>query len=73
MPADTPVTIPVAPTVATAVAELTHVPPDGPDADNVVVPGAQILAVPVTDPADGNAFTVIGFVAVTVPQTFVTL
>jgi hypothetical protein len=73
VPVETPVTIPVAPAVATAGAELIHAPPLGPEADNVVVPGTQILVVPDTVPAEGSALTVMVFVAVTVLQTLVTL
>ena len=56
VPDDTPVTIPVeAPTVATPVLPLVHVPPLVPSLSVVVKP-AQTIAVPVMD--DGNAYTV---------------
>ena len=56
MPADTPVTTPVAPTtVATPVDPLDHVPPVVPSVKVMVVP-AQKAAEP--DTADGKALTV---------------
>ncbi len=57
MPADTPVTIPVEPTVETPVAPELHVPPDA-VLLRVVVAATQTVAVPVMEPALGEGFTV---------------
>ena len=72
VPVDTPVTKPPAATVAIAVAVLLHAPPPvPPETDSKVVPGKQIFAVPVIEPAVGRAFTVTTLVASTVPQPLV--
>ena len=72
VPADTPVTMPVVPTVATVVAVLLQVPPVVASLNPVVAP-AQTVAVPVMVPADGNGLTVTTLVAAAVPQPLVTV
>ena len=72
MPPDTPVTIPVLPTVAIPVAPELHVPPVTASVSAVVIP-AHTVAVPVTVPALGAAFTVTTLLADAVPHPFVTL
>ena len=62
MPEATPVTTPLAFTVAILVLVDDHVPPLAPSVRLVVEP-AQTVAVPVIEPATGNGLTVI--VAVT--------
>jgi hypothetical protein len=53
-----PVTIPVLPTVATVVPDDDHVPPLT-DAVKETEPAGHIVVVPETEPASGNAVTVI--------------
>ena len=72
VPAVTPVTVPVLPTVATAVAVLLHAPPVAASVKPVVEP-AHTVAVPVMLPADGNGLTVTTLVAAVVPQPLVTV
>ena len=72
VPADTPVTVPVVPTVATVVAVLLHAPPVVASLNPVVEP-AQTVAVPVMVPADGNGLTVTTLVAAAIPQPLVTV
>ena len=67
LPADTPVTTPLLFTVAIAVLLLLQVPPDVTSA-NVMVELTQTLDEPVIAATTGNAFTVIDFVALAVPQ-----
>lgn len=57
VPADTPVTMPVEVTVATAVLEELQTPPDVASA-NILVPRVQMAAVPVMDATTGNVFAV---------------
>jgi hypothetical protein len=67
VPADNPVTIPVAdPTVATEVLPLIHVPP--PTSVSVVVDPTQMLTAPGGDIAEGFAFTVTVDVVVQLPM-----
>ncbi len=70
VPADTPVTTPVAPTVATPALLLLHVPPVVALA-RVVVPFEHIVVPPVIAATVGSGFTVITLVAVAVPQPLV--
>jgi hypothetical protein len=70
VPAATPVTTPVEPTVATEVLLLLHVPPVTVSL-KVVVDEVQTVAVPVIEPADEDAPTVTTNVAVELPQAFV--
>ena len=66
-----PVTIPVAPTLATAVLLLVHAPP----VDvvlNVIVAPAQTVVSPEIIPANGSGLTVTTCVAAAVPQLLVT-
>jgi hypothetical protein len=72
VPAVTPVTVPVLPTVATPVAVLLHAPPVAASVKPVVEP-AHTIAVPVMLPADGNGLTVTVVVAAAVPQPLVTV
>ena len=72
VPADTPVTMPVLPTVATVVAVLLHTPPVVASLNPVVAP-AQTIAVPVIVPADGKGLTVTTLIAAAVPQPLVTV
>ena len=72
VPAATPVTMPVLPTVATVVAVLLHAPPVVASPNPVVAP-AQTVAVPVIVPADGNGLTVTTLIAAAVPQPLVTV
>ena len=72
VPADTPVTVPVLPTVATVVVVLLQAPPVVASLNPVVDP-AQTVAVPVIVPADGNGLTVTTLVAAAVPQPLVTV
>ncbi len=72
VPAATPVTTPVLPTVAMPVALLLHVPPVVALLSVVVLPTVTV-AVPVMVPADGNGLTVITLVVVAVPQLLVTV
>ena len=72
VPAATPVTVPVLPTVATVVAVLLQAPPVVASLNPVVAP-AQTIAVPVIVPADGSGLTVTTLVAAVVPQPLVTV
>ena len=72
MPSDRPCTTPPVDTEPTTGLLLVHVPPELPVVDKAVVAATQTLAVPVTEPADVTAFTVITTVAATVPQLLVT-
>ena len=72
VPDDTPITVPVLPTVATVVTVLLQAPPVVASLNPVVEP-AQTVAAPVMAPADGNGFTVIIDVAAAVPQPLVTV
>jgi hypothetical protein len=65
VPAATPLTTPVLPTVAMPVALLLHVPPVVALLSVVVLP-AVTVAVPVIVPADGKGFTVTVVVALAV-------
>jgi hypothetical protein len=67
VPADTPVTTPVALTVAFAGVELVHVPPVVALVNVVVPPGATVVA-PVVVLTIGIALTVITLVAAAMPQ-----
>ena len=73
VPATPPVTMPVAPTVATAGVTLLHVPPAERSVSAVVPPAGQSVSAPVIVPATGDGFTVTTVVAATVPQLFVTV
>ena len=65
VPEPTPVTKPVLLfTVATPIASDVHAPPAFPFELNVVVPAAQMVCVPLTVPAFGDAVTVTVLVAV---------
>ena len=69
VPAETPVTIPVdILTVAAAVFDDVHEPPEFPFEVNGVVPLAQMTVVPAIVPAFGAAVTVMVPVAFTIPQ-----
>ncbi len=73
VPADAPVTIPVAlPIAAIVVLDDVHTPPPAALLRVVVAP-AQTAAVPVIAPALGSGFTVPTVVTVAVPQLFVTV
>ena len=70
VPAATPVTVPVEPTVAADALVLLHVPPLVASFNDVVAPPSHTLGVPVIDAgAEGSGFTVT--LAVAVPQVFV--
>lgn len=71
VPLDTPVTTPVLLTMAMPVVELLHVPPPTLFVNVVVLPGHTVLA-PVIVPGLTVELTVTVFVAVAVPQLFVT-
>ena len=73
MPTERPRTTPPVETEPTAGFVLLHVPPELPVDDRAVVAPTQTLAVPVTDPAEAIALTVITEVAAAVPQLFVTV
>jgi hypothetical protein len=60
-------------TVTTEVSDVLQVPPASPEADNTVVEPSQTVVVPDIDPAFGNGFTVINWIATSVPQPFVML
>ena len=70
VPAATPVTIPVAPTVAIPGDTELHMPPVAASVRFVVAVG-QTMSVPVMVPATGNGFTVTTAVAAAVPQPVV--
>ncbi len=72
VPAATPLTMQVLPTVATPVAPLLHTPPVV-AFDNVVVLPAHTVAVPVIVPPDGSGLTVTTCVVVALPQLLVTV
>ena len=72
VPAATPVTIPVDPTVATDVVPEVHAPPLVPSLNAVVAP-AHNVAVPEIVPAPGTVFTVTTVVALALPQLLVTV
>ncbi len=73
VPAETPVTIPVVPTVATDVLPLVQAPPEV-VLDKVVTPPTQTLNVPDIEPTDGSALTVTTFVTNAAhPKLFVTV
>ena len=72
VPAATPVTVPVLPTVVTVVAVLLHAPPVVASLNPVVDP-AQTIAVPVIVPADGKGLTLTTLIAAAVPQPLVTV
>ena len=72
VPALTPVTTPLASTVAFDVETEVHVPPPAASAKLVVEP-AQTMAVPVIVPAIGIGLTVTICVPATVPQLLVTV
>ena len=63
VPAETPATTPVLPTVATAVLLLLQVPPEMLSISVMVLP-AQTVDAPEMDPADGAPNTVMWLVAV---------
>src|SRR6202000_256808 len=67
LPADTAVTTPVLPTVATIVFMLLHTPP-AVASRNVLVLPAQTAPLPVIVPAAGRALTVTPAEAINVPQ-----
>ena len=69
LPEDTPVTVPVEPTVAMAVLLLLHTPPAVLLPSAVAAP-AHRLPAPVMVPAAGNASTLIKVIVVAVPQPF---
>ena len=71
-PAETPVTIPPAVTVATAVELLVHTPPEVPSISVVVEP-AQTDVAPVIVPPEAVRLTVTDFVVVAEPQALVTV
>ena len=70
VPAVTPITDPVLPTVAIVVAVLLHAPPVA-ASDKPVVEPTHTVAVPVMVPADGNGLTVTTSVAIAAPQPLV--
>jgi hypothetical protein len=72
VPAVTPVTTPVALTLATPVDTELHTPPPAASVRFVVVVG-QTVRPPVIVPAFGAGFTVTTLVAATVPQLLVTV
>ena len=72
MPADTPVTMPVEPTVAIAVLLLLHVPPDVVSVNVKLLPEHKEDE-PAINPAIGKGLTVMIFLLVTVPQTLLTV
>lgn len=72
MPGAIPETMPDVPTVATAVALLDHEPP-GIVADMEAGEPIQIVTGPLMLPASGNGFTETVAVAMSVPQTLVTV
>ena len=72
VPGATPVTIPVAPTVATAGVTALHTPPPAALVNAVVAVG-QTISVPVILPALGDGSTVTTTVAAAVPQLFTTV
>ena len=72
VPAATPVTMPVDPTVATDVVPEVHTPPPVPSL-NVVVAPVQTVAVPVIVPALVVALTVTTVSAFILPQLLVTV
>ena len=72
MPAATPVTVPVAETVAFVVSELVHVPPLT-DSVNVAGVPIQMVDEPVIVPDVGGLLTVNVLVAVSAPHEFDTM
>ena len=70
VPAVTPLTIPVEPTVAVALL-LLHVPPPIPSV-NMIDELTHTLAAPVILPAFGSGLTTIDLIAIAVPQPLVT-
>jgi hypothetical protein len=73
VPADTPVTTPLAFTVAMLVLLLLHEPPAVPLLVNVLVDPTHTDDPPLIEPAFGAALTVIDFVAEAEPQPLVTV
>ena len=72
LPADTPVTIPVLPTVAYDVADEVHVPPEDASVSGILL-NAHTEESPLIVPATGSGLTVIAYVAVTLPQPLTTV
>ncbi len=72
VPVLTPVTTPLAFTVATAVLPLVHVPPASPLLVKVVVVPIHTDPVPLIVPALAFGLTVTNFVVLAVPQVLVT-
>ena len=73
LPAETPVTAPLAVTVATAVLLLLHTPPLTASEKLAVPPPAHMVnGPPVIVPGTGSGLTVTGTFATAVPQLFVT-
>ena len=70
VPADTPVTEPDVPTVATPGADDDHVPPEIPSARDVLLP-THTDEEPIMAPALGAGLTVMVYLAVADPQVFV--
>jgi hypothetical protein len=74
VPDDTPVTVPVLPTVAAAVLVLLQTPPVDVSPSVVVAPPAHTFNVPVTEAgAVGKGFTVTIAVAAVLPQLLETV
>lgn len=71
VPADTPVTEPDVPTVATPGADDDQVPPEMPSASDILL-ATHTDEEPVMAPAVGNGLTVMFWVAYAVPQLLVT-
>ena len=72
VPAETPTTIPVLPTVAYVVADDVHVPPDEASVSGILL-NAHTEDRPLIVPATGSGLTVIAYVAVTRPQPLTTV
>ena len=73
MPPETPVTRPIALTVATAALLLLHVPPLAVSLSVVAVPAQNVVGEPVIVPALAPEITVTASVAVSAPQPLVTI
>ena len=72
VPADTPLTMPVLPTVAYEVANDVHEPPVAASV-SVIAADSQTEVRPLIIPASGSGSTVTVYVAVTLPQPLVTV
>ena len=72
VPADTPVTIPVLPTVAYEMAEDVHVPPEDASVSEILL-NVHTEDRPLIVPATGRGLTVTACVAVTLPQPLATV